>query len=416
LASLGDVNPPADVRHLADDTRVSFIPMSDVTEAGRWEVRRTRRLGDVRAGYTPFTEDDVLFAKITPCMENGKGAHAVGLTNGVGFGSTEFHVLRARGGNSSRFLYHWLQSPAVRTRAATFMGGSAGQQRVQAEFFRHYAVNDLPPREQQAIAVVLDAADDVVTQSEAVAVKLRRMRAALLSDLLIRGVDERGKIRDRVQEEVPPSWTAHQLRDCLRGDPHNGLYKPASQIGSGVLLVGQTSITNDRALDWTQARRARATDAEVARYDLQHDDILLSRVYATLAGVGRPALVTQPPEPAVYESNMMRLRAESRVVMPRFLFELLRSPAIRRQIEGSAQLSNQASINRTSLGSIAVVVPSLPEQERVLGIFEEYDKAVVTEIAMQEALAATKAGLAADLLTGRVRLSESLIAELAPAG
>ncbi|MEJ7804706.1 MAG: restriction endonuclease subunit S, partial [Telluria sp.] len=80
--------------------------MSDVTESGDWVGRNERTLGVVRNGFTAFANGDVLIAKITPCFENGKGAHVTGLTNGIGFGSTEFHVLRARDGVSQRFIHH----------------------------------------------------------------------------------------------------------------------------------------------------------------------------------------------------------------------------------------------------------------------------------------------------------------------
>ena len=72
------------------------MPMEYVNdEFGVIVKQDSRRVAEVEKGYTYFGEGDVLFAKITPCMENGKGAIATNLKNGVGFGSTEFHVLRA---------------------------------------------------------------------------------------------------------------------------------------------------------------------------------------------------------------------------------------------------------------------------------------------------------------------------------
>src|SRR5690606_5593202 len=82
LADVAGLNPPTPVGGLLPDSQVSFIPMGDVSESGRWEVRQTRPLREVNRGYTSFQEGDVLFAKITPCMENGKGCYAVGLENG----------------------------------------------------------------------------------------------------------------------------------------------------------------------------------------------------------------------------------------------------------------------------------------------------------------------------------------------
>lgn len=108
-AKLGDrdvaeLNPSKkEIRDIPDDTRVSFIPMETVDEK-KGEIVRSinRKLGEVRKGYTYFKEGDVIFAKITPCMENGKCAIAENLTNKLGFGSTEFHVVRPLNNLSSR--------------------------------------------------------------------------------------------------------------------------------------------------------------------------------------------------------------------------------------------------------------------------------------------------------------------------
>jgi len=160
------VNPPL-TRTIAPNDEVSFIPMADVSDMGQWIGGQTRQQRQVSVGYTPFEERDVLFAKITPCMENGKGCHAIGLVNGVGYGSTEFHVLRARPGTNDRFLYHWSVTDAVRKKAEAFMIGSAGQQRVQVSFFSHFRIPRLGEDEQRFAAQVLDAADEAIVKPRA---------------------------------------------------------------------------------------------------------------------------------------------------------------------------------------------------------------------------------------------------------
>lgn len=97
FSELAEINPPRLIPStLSPMTEVSFIAMPDVSESGVWTHRQTRKLKDVSVGYTSFIEGDVLFAKITPCMENGKGVHALDLCNRVGFGSTEFSTFFAR--------------------------------------------------------------------------------------------------------------------------------------------------------------------------------------------------------------------------------------------------------------------------------------------------------------------------------
>ncbi len=77
-----------------DELTVSFVPMPKVGENGEFDPSEIKTYQEVKKGFTYFQNGDVLFAKITPCMENGKGAIAQSLENGVGFGSTEFYVLR----------------------------------------------------------------------------------------------------------------------------------------------------------------------------------------------------------------------------------------------------------------------------------------------------------------------------------
>jgi type I restriction enzyme, S subunit len=142
LSELCEINPPKrEVADLKEDTIVSFIPMANVSETGEIDLSETRNLGDVYKGFTYFKENDVLFAKITPCMENGKGAIAKNLTNEVGFGSTEFHVLRPKEGITSEWLYYLTTLPNFRQQAEKNMTGSAGQKRVPKQFFDKYKVN-----------------------------------------------------------------------------------------------------------------------------------------------------------------------------------------------------------------------------------------------------------------------------------
>ena len=105
--------------------------------------------GKVKKGFTYFENNDVLFAKITPCMENGKGAIVHGLTNGIGMGSTEFHVLRPINGISSPYwLLALTRMPIFRERAAKNMSGTGGQKRVSASYLDHFMVG-LPAIEEQ---------------------------------------------------------------------------------------------------------------------------------------------------------------------------------------------------------------------------------------------------------------------------
>ena len=133
--------------------------MTAVSDGATGEYACTERaMGEVRKGYTPFTDGDILWAKITPCMQNGKSCIVEGLPNGVGFGSTEFHVLRvAVPGISKEFVREFISQSAVRRAAAGTFSGSAGQQRVPADFLANLPLPDIPVEQQREIVATIEA-------------------------------------------------------------------------------------------------------------------------------------------------------------------------------------------------------------------------------------------------------------------
>ena len=161
LGSVCYINPKKgqDPR-LNSGVEVSFVPMPAVTERGEIDATAIKEYDEVKTGFTYFAENDVLFAKITPCMENGKGAVARGLHNGLGFGSTEFHVLRPIIGKSNPYWIYTLTAfSQFREDAASNMTGSAGQRRVPASFLENYRVA-LPPIElQEQFATFIEQTD-----------------------------------------------------------------------------------------------------------------------------------------------------------------------------------------------------------------------------------------------------------------
>ncbi len=140
------INPKKSMdNRLKDDLIVSFVPMAAVGEDGSINTSDTKTYCEVKNGFTYFIDGDVLFAKITPCMENGKGAVATNLSNGIGFGSTEFHVIRPLEGITNPvWLYTLSVLKEFRLAAEANMTGSAGQKRTPSSFLQNYEIK-LPP-------------------------------------------------------------------------------------------------------------------------------------------------------------------------------------------------------------------------------------------------------------------------------
>ena len=151
IGDIAQVNPRRDrrLRSLDEDLEVTFVPMAAVDEeTGTIASPEVKPLGDVRKGFTPFLQGDVIFAKITPCMQNGKSAIAQSLVNELGFGSTEFHVLRPGPVVLSQWLWYFVRQRSFREEARRHFRGSAGQQRVPATFVEQHKI-PLPSLEQQ---------------------------------------------------------------------------------------------------------------------------------------------------------------------------------------------------------------------------------------------------------------------------
>jgi len=182
--NLGDIcriNPAPSVRR--DDELVSFIPMSAVSGNGKIERHETRTYAEVKKGYTYFSENDVIMAKITPCFENGKAALATNLINETAYGSTEFHVFRADKNCLPMFLFQQIYRPEIRKTGTSNMEGNAGQKRVPSSFFQFLPFFLPSLKEQQKIAACLSSMDDLIAAQTEKTNTLKTQKTALLQQL-----------------------------------------------------------------------------------------------------------------------------------------------------------------------------------------------------------------------------------------
>jgi type I restriction enzyme, S subunit len=182
LPEVAEINPrrPSSL-DLSDDSLVTFIPMPAVSEVtASIERPEIRTYVEVKKGFTYFGNDDVLLAKITPCMENGKSAIATELYNGVGFGSTEFHVIRA---NKKillpKFFHYFIRQQSFRNLAKARMRGAVGQQRVPKDFLDDVKLPLPPLSEQRRIVEILDQADALRKKRAEADAKAARILPAL---------------------------------------------------------------------------------------------------------------------------------------------------------------------------------------------------------------------------------------------
>ena len=149
LSSIAEINPSkTELKNIKNDTFVSFVEMASVSDNGFISKVEKRKYEEVKnGGYTYFQEGDILIAKITPCMENGKCALAVDLPARVGFGSSEFHVIRCKNKKYSKYVFLLLNNPDLRKVAEQNMTGSSGHRRVPEDFYTNLKIPILPNEE-----------------------------------------------------------------------------------------------------------------------------------------------------------------------------------------------------------------------------------------------------------------------------
>ena len=304
MAKLGEIctiNPKG--YSLSEDVEVSFVSMTKVGEHGEFDSSEIKKYSEAKKGFTSFQDGDVLFAKITPCMENGKGAIAQGLKNGYGFGSTEFHVLRPHTDQiTAEWLYYLTTWDIFRKNAAKNMTGSAGQKRVPKTFLENYSI-DLPDvKAQNQQCRKLKKVDFLIS--------LRKQQLAKLDELVkARFVEMFGDI---IRNDK--SWPIHNFSDIA-----------SSRLGKMLDAKQQTrkysypylanfnvqwfsfNVDNLNQMDFNEA--------EQKEFELRDGDLLVCEG----GEIGRCAVWHNEIQPCFFQKALHRVRCNRQLVHPDYL-------------------------------------------------------------------------------------------------
>jgi type I restriction enzyme S subunit len=269
LRKLGDdevclLNPKKrEVAKVEDGTPVSFVPMARVDDvSGTMDVSEVKSIGEVRKGYTYFAEGDVVFAKITPCMENGKSAIARNLMNGIGFGTTEFHVLRSGQLTTPEWLHLFVRNREFREEAKKNMHGAAGQQRVPVDFLRESTIPLPPVDEQRRIVAQIEELTRRAEEARNLAAEREAKLDALLQALysrMIEGVEWKPlkEIASLVRRAVKTKPDGHYEEMGIRSFGKGTFQKPVltgRQIGNKrIYTIHEGDLVFNNVFAWEKA-------------------------------------------------------------------------------------------------------------------------------------------------------------------
>lgn len=272
-------------RALSEASEVVFLPMEAIGEEGQLDYSDIRDIDEVRTGYTRFFEGDVVIAKITPCFENGKGAVVTGIPGGVGFGTTELHVLTPAPEIDGRFLYYVTASEPFRKQGEAEMTGSAGQKRVPEHFVRDFRMSIPPLAIQRATARYLDRECERI--DALIAAKLHLLcivvekQRSIVAQAVTRGIGTTASLRDSKVPwlgKIPSDWQTRKLA---------WLFRERDERGEPQLPLLEVSINAGVALREFSEDRIESTAADFNTYKVaRQGDIVFNKMRMWQGAVG----------------------------------------------------------------------------------------------------------------------------------
>lgn len=366
IGEVCEINPKAP--NLNDDLEVSFVPMPKVGENGEFDPSEIRVVKDVKKGFTYFSEGDVLFAKITPCMENGKGAVAKNLKNDTGYGSTEFHVLRPNEGKVlSEWIYYLTCWPTFRKEAEKNMTGSAGQKRVPKAFLENYQISIPALEVQSAQVAALRQINQLIQGRKQQLEKLDELVKARFVEMFGDPIDNPKRLPVKALKELSKLITNG---NTPKGGSEN-------YVDKGILFLRSQNVWRNRIELDDVAYIDEATHRSLKKSSLKHKDILITktgRINTENSSLGRAALYLGEDDLANINGHVYLVRLDGSVV-PEYVVTILTSEAYRKYIRKVCVGGiDKRQINLDQVEDFPIILPSVELQEQFATFVEQTDK------------------------------------------
>jgi len=422
LSDLIDFNPK---RPLEKGAITPFIEMADLPEGERDVSGIGNRV--FNGGGSKFKNGDTLFARITPCLENGKTAKVSGLPNNtISHGSTEFIVMAAKDpGVDEDFVYYVARHPEFRAYAKGRMEGTSGRQRVSWQAIADYEIPDFSSVERSGIGSVLSSMDNLISNNRRVNQALEAMARALFKAWFVDFEPVRAKMEGRWQRgQSLPGLPAHlydlfpdrlvesELGEIPEGWAVSALGEVCSYLTRGIspkyIDLGGVSVLNqkcirDFSIDFSKSRRHDVAQKTIDGRALELGDVLVNST--GVGTLGRVAQVRRLAETTIVDSHVTVVRAGHRI-SPMYLggFMSMKQPEIEAMGEGS---TGQTELSRAKLGELKILLPA----EDVLDHFSTHTKTFSESIAANqedsETLAQLRDTLLPKLISGELRVADA---------
>lgn len=376
LAEVCQIKPPkAEARQRISPTKlVSFVPMEDMGIDQKIPIpTQEKPLAEVAGSYTYFADGDVLLAKITPCFENGKLGIAAGLTNGIGFGSSEYLVFRPDRSVDKEWLYYFFSRESFRVEGAARMSGAVGHKRVAMEFIESYPIPVPPLKEQQRIVAILDGAFDGIATAKANAEKNIQNACEVFESYLTKAFTS-----------GDPSWVNTTIGQAIRFIDYRG--KTPAKTESGIRLITAKNVKmgflQENPMEFIASN---GYEAWMTRGIPQMGDVLFT-TEAPLANVAQ--LDTE--EKVAFAQRIIIMQPDASKLDCTFLKYLLLSQPIQGRIHAKGTGATVKGIKASLLRTIEISFPrKVVDQRAILTTLDAlYDETKHLESVYQQKLTA----------------------------
>lgn len=386
-------------KSIKDNELVTFIPMESVSEEGRLLGQYVMRQSEVKKGLTYFEKNDVIVAKITPCFENGKGACLDELNTNIGYGSTEFHVLRARRDAVPRYIYYHTHSNNFRKKLEREMVGSAGQKRVPLNLIFQYPLKvSHSLDEQYKISEVLSDIDNLIVSIEKLICKKQKIKRGVMQELLT------GKKR---LEGFKREWSLTKLGEigkCIRGvsyDPANDLKEYDAE--NTVRLLRSNNIFESK-INFDEVQYVNENRVKEVQYILDND-IMICMANGSKELVGKSGIYTKKDNfKYTFGAFMGVYRITDNRINQKYISYLLQTYQFRNYINILLAGSSINNLKPSDIESIEFKLPEINEMNKITEIIADIDMEIDALSNKLKKYNIIKQGMMQELLTGRIRL------------
>ena len=393
--------------------------MEAVGDDGTLDVSTTRPLAEVLSGYTYVRENDVLVAKITPCFENGKGCVAKGLTNEIGFATTEVVPIRANKRSAPEFLYYLLHSLPFRKIAEGSMYGAGGQKRVSDTFVAGYTFAAPPLPEQIQIATFLDREcgklDALQAKQERLIALLKEKRQALISHAVTKGLDPNVKLKPSGIEwlgDVPEHWRVGKCGFYLSilsgfAFPSTGFAHDESEtkLLRGI-NVGVSRIKWDDTVYWQ-----RFENDGLGCYVMKAGDLVVGMDRPWISEGVRVAKITEKDLPCLLLQRVTSLKTNSSLSTD-YLFRFLSSEMFVAYFTPDTTGVSVPHLSPDQICDFVIPIPPLAEQYAIVAHLDEkcgnIDQLKTKAERAIALLKERRSALISAAVTGKIDVRESL--------